>query len=89
MNSHKIQLEDEVSIILLPSNEADYPENVNAKILQEIPSDLSDVFIAELLQQPQQDFGYHVGEFLLIRVMYEEDKRFVYCEKSLKEASSE
>ena len=87
MSSSKIQISDEVSTVLLPSNEADFPENANVVILQEIPSDLSDVFIGKLLQQPKQDFGYHVGELLLIRVMYEENKRFVYCEKSLKESS--
>jgi hypothetical protein len=78
-----IQLGDEIPISLVPKNEAEYPEIVTAKIIQQFPIDEQEVYMAKLLIQTNQDFGYHVGELLLVHVSYENDKMFAYCEKAI------
>jgi hypothetical protein len=78
-----IQIGDEVKISLVPKNEAEYPEIVSVKIVQQLPLDDKEVYIAKLLVQTNQDFGYHVGELLLVYVTYENGKMFAYSEKSI------
>lgn len=79
-----IKIGDEISISLVPKNEAEYPEIVTAKVVQQFPIEEQEVYIAKLLMQTHQDFGYHVGELLLVNVSYENNKMFAYCEKAIK-----
>lgn len=87
MKIEDIVIDNEIDVLLSPKNEADYPEQVKVKLLQQIPSEMTQVFIAELLQQTKQDFGYHVGELLIIKITIEEDSILAVCTESLHEAS--
>ncbi|MGM0623829.1 MAG: hypothetical protein ACQESH_07410 [Campylobacterota bacterium] len=69
-----------INLSLIPKNEAEYPEFVKAKVLQTLPSKDKQLYLAKLLHAPKQDFGYCIGELLVVHVSYEEDKMFAFCE---------
>jgi len=81
-----VQLGDEIMVNLVPKNEAMYPEIVKVQLMQRLPLDEKEVFIAKLLVLTGQDFGYQVGELLLVHLSYEANNLFAYCEKSIQEA---
>jgi hypothetical protein len=87
MNLQDICIDKEINVLLSPKNEAEQPELVLVKVLQQIPSENSFVFIGTLQQQTKQDFGYRVGELLIVKTIIENDKVSAFCTQSLQEAS--
>lgn len=82
-----IKIDDIIPVILLPKNEAEHPESTQVKIKAQIPYEDKLVYLGELLHQTKQDFGFAVGEFLMINVSIEDGKMSAYCVSSMKEQS--
>ena len=78
-----IQIGQRLSVSLVPKNEAEYPEIVEVEIMKQLPLKHKNVYIAKLLTQTHQDFGYHVAQLLVVNVTYEEDKMFAFCQEAL------
>lgn len=78
-----IETSEHLSVSLVPKNEAEFPEVVQVEVLKKLPIDKKEVYIAKLLTPPHQDFGYHVGELLVVNVKYEDDKMFAFCEGAM------
>lgn len=87
MNLDDLKIDKEIDVLLSPKNEAELPELARVQLVQQIPSQSAQVFIGKLLQQTKQDFGYQVGELLLIKITLEDNSYIAFCTESLLEAS--
>lgn len=75
-----------INVSLVPKNEAEYPEFVKVEILQKLPIEDKNIYIAKMITAAKQDFGYHVGELLVVHITYEADKMFAFCEGAAQKA---
>lgn len=87
MNLDDIRVNNEISVLLSPKNEADYPEQVKVRLLKKIPVDENLVFIGELLTQTKQDFAYNISELLMITIVVEDNSIMAVCNESFMEAT--
>ncbi|GEM_PF-4862938 len=78
---------DTISVMLVPRHEALYPEQVWVRIEKPIPSNENNVYIGKLLNLPDQDFGIHLNELLIVMIQKKENDAMAVSMQTLKELS--
>jgi hypothetical protein len=82
-----VDIGDIIDVMLLPKNEAEYPESAKVKLKAKLPIGDKELFVGELLYQTKQDFGFIVGEFIMVHVTNQDGKVSAFCSGSMQEQS--
>lgn len=76
---------DNISVMLVPRYEALYPEQLWVRIEKSIPSTENNIYIGKLLNLPDQDFGIHLNELLIVMIQKMQSGAMAVSMKTLKE----
>lgn len=79
---------DTISVMLVPRHEALYPEQVWVRIEKPIPSNENNIYIGKLLNLPDQDFGIHLNELLMVMIQKMQNGAMAVSIQTLKEANN-
>ncbi|QOG12610.1 hypothetical protein [Arcobacter sp. FWKO B] len=79
---------DNISVMLVPRHEALYPESVWVRVEKSILSSENNIYIGTLLNLPDQDFGIHLHELLIIMIQKMQNGAMAVSIQTLKEADN-